>query len=310
MTVLRDSKKIRHPGWKFLRSGKVRDTFATKQDGLLAMVSTDRISIFDVVLPIPIPGKGETLAKLTHLWCDQTGHIIPNHFWKLLGPGEVPHPVFAYRTMAVWEAVPIKLEAVVRHYLTGSAWAEYRWAGTVNGKPLPSGLLDGSKLPEPLFTPTTKATEGHDLPVGEEEAALVISRENGLPLDFSREIVAFIQEKSFALMAHASSYAERRGIIIADTKFEFGLNKGSGSTRGLILIDEVLTPDSSRFWDAALWKPGQSQPSFDKQYVRDYGERIGWDKNSPGPRLPKEIVEGTTRRYQECLERLTTHLML
>ena len=285
-----------------LYRGKVRDTFDLG-DGLLLMVATDRISAFDVVLPNGIPDKGRVLSRMSRFWFEQTGHIVPNHFIALADDKEAlgslaDHPTLralpadvAGQAMVVKRAERIDAECVVRAYLTGSALVDYNATGTIFGVAMPSGLLDGSKLPELMFTPTTKAEVGHDEPVTIEELGGMVGV----------ELAAQLQELSFAVFQHAHDVAAERGIIIADTKFEFGIRDGE-----VILIDEVLTPDSSRFWDASGHSPGKSQPNFDKQFVRDWLlTQKDWDRTPPAPALPDEIVEKTRERYLEAYERLT-----
>ena len=285
-----------------LYRGKVRDTFDLG-DGLLLMVATDRISAFDVVLPNGIPDKGRVLSRMSRFWFEQTGHIVPNHFIALADDKEAldglaDHPTLralpadvAGQAMVVRRAERIDAECVVRAYLTGSALVDYNATGTIFGVAMPSGLLDGSKLPELMFTPTTKAEVGHDEPVTIEQLGGMVGV----------ELAARLQELSFAVFQHAHDVAAERGIIIADTKFEFGVCDGE-----LILIDEVLTPDSSRFWDASGHSPGKSQPNFDKQFVRDWLlTQKDWDRTPPAPSLPDNIVEKTRERYLEAYERLT-----
>ena len=285
-----------------LYRGKVRDTFDLG-DGLLLMVATDRISAFDVVLPNGIPDKGRVLSRMSRFWFEQTGHIVPNHFIALADDKEAlgglaDHPTLralpadvAGQAMVVKRAERIDAECVVRAYLTGSALVDYNATGTIFGVEMPSGLLDGSKLPELMFTPTTKAEVGHDEPVTIEELGGMVGV----------ELAAQLQELSFAVFQHAHDVAAERGIIIADTKFEFGIRDGE-----VILIDEVLTPDSSRFWDASGHDPGKSQPNFDKQFVRDWLlTQKDWDRTPPAPSLPDDIVEKTRERYLEAYERLT-----
>ncbi len=285
-----------------LYRGKVRDTFDLG-DGLLLMVATDRISAFDVVLPNGIPDKGRVLSRMSRFWFEQTGHIVPNHFIALADDREAlgglaDHPTLralpadvAGQAMVVKRAERIDAECVVRAYLTGSALVDYNATGTIFGVEMPTGLLDGSKLPELMFTPTTKAEVGHDEPVTIEELGGMVGV----------ELAAQLQELSFAVFQHAHDVAAERGIIIADTKFEFGIRDGE-----VILIDEVLTPDSSRFWDASGHNPGKSQPNFDKQFVRDWLlTQKDWDRTPPAPSLPDDIVEKTRERYLEAYERLT-----
>ncbi len=280
--------------------GKVRDTYDLGNQ--LLIVATDRISAFDVVLPTGIPAKGLVLNQISIFWFRRTSDLIPNH---LLEPVDDTHcldfylptesrftcpPYLIGRSMIVKKAKRIPIECVVRGYLAGSAWAEYREHGTVAGMPLPKGLKESQKLPRPLFTPTTKSDTGHDQPLTMAEVTKMIGK----------RLAEEIEEKSLAIYNFARDYARDRGIIIADTKFEFGIDEDR-----LILIDELLTPDSSRLWDADLYQVGQPQPSYDKQPVRDWLVASGWNKEPPAPLLPLEVVEATTRRYVQGYERLT-----
>jgi phosphoribosylaminoimidazole-succinocarboxamide synthase len=273
--------------------GKVRDIYDVGQERLL-LVATDRISAFDVVLPNPIPDKGRVLNGLTLFWLDRTEDLIGNH---LISPDlrEFPEPfrsepVLAGRSMLAIKAEVILVECVARGYLTGSGLRQYRAEGHVCGVPLPPGLDEASKLPEPIFTPTTKAAEGHDLPLTFEET---VGR-------LGRGLAEKLREITLALYERGSAVAAERGIIVADTKFEFGFAGGE-----LILIDEVLTPDSSRFWPAEGYEPGRVQASFDKQFVRDWLDAVGWDHEPPPPELPGDVVDGTAARYREAYERIT-----
>jgi phosphoribosylaminoimidazole-succinocarboxamide synthase len=288
-----------------LYRGKVRDTF-DMGDGLLLMVATDRISAFDVVLPNGIPDKGYVLSRMSKFWFEQTGHIVPNHFVALADDRDAlgdlaDHPLIkdlpleiARQASVVKRAERIDVECVVRAYLTGSALVDYNESGTIFGIPVPGGLVDGSKLPELLFTPTTKAETGHDEPMTIDEVAAMTGR----------ELADQLQELSFVVFQHAHDYAAERGIIMADTKFEFGIHDGR-----VILIDEVLTPDSSRFWEGTQYAPGKSQPNYDKQFVRDWLLEQPWDRTPPGPALPDEIVEKTRERYLEAYRRLTGQVL-
>ena len=278
-----------------LYTGKVRDTY-DMGDGLLLMVATDRISAFDVVLPTAIPQKGMVLSRLSAYWFEKTGHIVPNHLvamayesGKQAVPDNLPTEVGA-RAMVVKRANRIDIECVVRGYITGSAWAEYQASGTVGGDPMPTGMREGDPFPEPLFTPTTKAETGHDMPMSLQEVRDMVGS----------EMAARLEDATRRVYEYARDDARAKGIIIADTKMEFG-------TLGdeLILIDELLTPDSSRFWDAALYEPGKSQPNFDKQYVRDWLSASGWDREPPAPELPPDVVDRTRTRYVEAYERIT-----
>jgi phosphoribosylaminoimidazole-succinocarboxamide synthase len=283
----------------FIR-GKVRDTYALG-DRLL-IVATDRISAFDVVLPGGIPDKGQVLNQLSAFWFAQTRNIIPNHLIEVVDDVKSLDPYWpkgrrtaypsylARRSMIVKKVQRISVECVVRGYLAGSAWTEYQQAGTVCGISLPEGLKESQKLPRPIFTPTTKAETGHDQPLTMAEMEELVGKAQAEEM----------QEKSLAVYDYAWEYALGKGIIIADTKMEFGQDNGK-----LILIDELLTPDSSRFWDAKQYRVGQSQPSYDKQPVRDWLVQSGWNKEPPAPMLPPEVVEATTRRYREAYERLT-----
>ncbi len=281
------------PDVEFLKRGKVREIYNLKDKFL--MVATDRISSFDVVLPTEIPCKGIVLTQLSVFWFKFTKEIISNHFLTA-DVGEFPTELRKYkeilngRAMLVKKAKPFPVECVVRGYLAGSGWKEYQRTQSVCGIKLPAGLKESDKLPEPIFTPATKEEEGHDINVSQEHIEGMIGKEAATRL---REI-------SIALFKKASQYAESKGIIIADTKFEFGEMDGE-----IILIDEVLTPDSSRFWPKAEYTPGKSQPSFDKQFVRDYLESLDWDKTPPGPELPPEIVTKTSQKYRQALQMLT-----
>ena len=262
-------------------SGKVRELYAL-DDGTLALAASDRISTFDVVLPTAIPDKGKVLTGLSAFWFSRTRELVPNHLLRLGADG---------RSMICRRLEMLPIECVVRGYVAGSAWKDYRDTGGVCGHTLPEGLEEASRLPEPIFTPATKAVEGHDETIDEEHAAALCG-------DGAYRAA---KESSIALYRFASKHAEERGIILADTKFEFGLAP-DGS---VVLGDEALTPDSSRFWPAAGYAPGRSQASFDKQFVRDWCEQTGWDKTAPGPELPDDVVAGTRARYVEAFERLT-----
>lgn len=292
------------PGVKKLKSGKVREVFDLR-DSLL-FVATDRISAFDVILPNPIPEKGRVLTALSEFWFGKTRHIVENHFItsNLAAPSRrLPKSVTAARadlqgrSMLVQKCQPLPVECVVRGYLAGSGLKEYKHSGTVCGITLPDGLVESSPLPQPIFTPATKEETGHDENIDLNRCAAIL----GKPL------AEKVRDTSLALYSYARDYAATRGIIIADTKFEFGLlDSGNSSTHPkLILIDEALTPDSSRFWPADGYAPGKSQPSFDKQFVRDYLETLDWDKTPPGPVLPDAVIRKTTEKYLEALTRLT-----
>ena len=280
---------------QLLSRGKVRDIYAVDDQRLL-IIASDRLSAFDVVLPTPIPGKGAVLTEISHFWFDKLGSVIPNHL-----TGDAPESVVSAseraqvtgRAMVVKRLRPLPVEAIVRGYLVGSGWKEYQASGSVCGIALPAGLAQAGKLPQPLFTPSTKAELGaHD--------------EN---IDFARAeqllgagIAAQVRDASIALYSQAAAYALTRGIIIADTKFEFGLDDAGR----LYLIDEVLTPDSSRFWPADQYQPGSNPPSYDKQFVRDWLEASGWDKQPPAPELPADVAAKTGEKYREAVARLTT----
>ncbi len=278
-------------GAKLLSRGKVRDIYEV--DGKLLLVATDRLSAFDVVLPTPIPDKGRVLTQLSLFWFDKLADVIPNH---VLSGTEFPaslasqQHLLAGRSTICRKTQPVPIECVVRGYLTGSGWKDYQRSGSLCGIPLPPGLRDSDRLPDPLFTPSTKATQGHDENISFDEAA---RRVGG-------ELAERLRAVSIELYRRAAAYAEPRGILLADTKFEFGLLDGE-----LIWIDEALTPDSSRFWPADSYAPGRSQTSFDKQYVRDYLERIGWNKLPPGPELPADVVGGTRAKYRDAYRLLT-----
>jgi len=280
-------------GLPLYRRGKVRDTYDLGDT--LLMVASDRISAFDVVLPTPIPGKGAVLTRLSRFWFDLTAGLVPNHLITA-DVADFPESLRGLggdldgRSMLVRKAERIDIEGVVRGYLAGSAWVEYRASGTVAGERLPAGLRRGSALPAPMFTPAVKRDHDHDVNISRADLDRLI----GAPL------AARIEELCRDLYQAAADLASRRGIIVADTKFEFGHIDGE-----LTLIDEALTPDSSRFWDAAAVAPGAERPSFDKQFVRDWLEGIGWDKRPPGPELPADVVAGTSARYEEAHARLT-----
>jgi phosphoribosylaminoimidazole-succinocarboxamide synthase len=280
-------------GAKLLSRGKVRDIYEV--GGRLLLVATDRISAFDVVLPTPIPDKGRVLTQLSRFWFERLADVVPNH---VLADQDIPPELAAQReqlegrSMLCRKTQPLPVECVVRGYLVGSGWKDYRATGKVCGIPLPAGLRESDELPEPLFTPSTKATQGHDENISFDE----VVRQIGGPL------AERVRSTSIAIYRRAAEYAAPRGILLADTKFEFGLVDGE-----LIWIDEALTPDSSRFWPAAGYAPGQPQPSFDKQFVRDYLERIGWNKQPPGPDLPADVVRGTREKYREAYRLLAGH---
>jgi phosphoribosylaminoimidazole-succinocarboxamide synthase len=271
-------------GLKLYRRGKVRDVF--DMGDKLLMVSTDRLSAFDVVLPDPIPLKGKVLNQLSAWWFEQTKGVMPNHVISM----DVPE-AFAGRAMIVRKAQRLDVEAVVRGYLVGTGWAAYQKGEySVGEYHVPAGIPFCGKLPEPIFTPTTKAEEGHDMPMTFAQVC------DQLGADMARQV----RDASLAIYRYAADLCEPAGIILADTKFEFGLVDGQ-----LILIDELLTPDSSRYWPADKYETGRNQDSFDKQYVRDYLETTGWDKTPPAPSLPADVIRRTTERYVECFERVT-----
>ncbi len=278
------------PDIELFKRGKVRDVYDLKDK--LLVISTDRISCFDVVLPTCIPHKGEVLTSLSLFWFGLTKDVVPNHLITA-DINNYPAELSKYkdsvkgRSMLVKKAKPIPVECIVRGYLSGSGWKEYQQSQSICGIKLPAGLKESDKLPEPIFTPSTKEDVGHDINVSQD----FVEKELG------KEITSELRRLSLALYLKASAYAESKGIIIADTKFEFGLYQDK-----IILIDEVLTPDSSRFWPKDQYRPGQAQPSFDKQFVRDYLETLDWNKTAPGPELPKEIVEQTNSKYQTMLK--------
>lgn len=281
------------PGIQKLKSGKVREIFDLGDAFLF--VASDRISAFDVIMPNGIPRKGEVLTQLSYFWFSQTESFQPNHL--ISRPGDpLPEKLRPFaaqverRSMIVKKAKPLAIECVVRGYLAGSGWKEYKATQSLCGIKLPSGLKDSSELPEPLFTPATKAESGHDENISFEHAAKIVGSDTA----------EHVRAASLKIYNFARDYARKRGIIIADTKFEFGLLDGK-----LILIDEVLTPDSSRFWPADQYEPGKPQASFDKQFVRDYLETLDWNKTPPGPVLPPDVVAKTTAKYLEAYERLT-----
>jgi phosphoribosylaminoimidazole-succinocarboxamide synthase len=281
------------PTIKKVRSGKVREVFDLGDAFLL--VATDRISAFDVIMPNGIARKGEVLTQISHFWFNKFSALVPNH---LLAGANDPLPknlqvyadTLARRSMLVKKAQPLAIECIVRGYLSGSGWKEYKKSQTVCGINLPAGLAESAELPEPIFTPSTKAEAGHDENISFKEACRIVGEERATQA----------RDLSLTIYCAGRDYARQRGIIIADTKFEFGLFDGK-----LILIDEVLTPDSSRFWPADQYKPGQGQPSFDKQIVRDYLDTLEWDKTPPGPKLPDDVVAKTGAKYLEVYERLT-----
>jgi phosphoribosylaminoimidazole-succinocarboxamide synthase len=283
------------PGIKKIKSGKVREIFDLGER--LLFVASDRISAFDVIMPNGIPRKGEVLTQISYFWFSQTESFQPNHLVSKSGdPLPANLQPFANkigrRYMIVKKCKPLAIECIVRGYLAGSGWKEYQKSQTVCGIKLPGGLKESSELPEPLFTPSTKAESGHDENISFEQARQIAGA----------DIAEQARAASLKIYNFARDYARTRGIIIADTKFEFGIDDATGK---LVLIDEVLTPDSSRFWPADQYAPGKGQPSFDKQFVRDYLETLDWDKTPPGPKLPDDVVSKTTAKYLEAYERLT-----
>jgi phosphoribosylaminoimidazole-succinocarboxamide synthase len=262
-------------------SGKVREIYELEADRLL-LVASDRISTFDVVLPTEIPDKGRVLTGLSGFWFTRSAHIVPNHLLELRPDG---------RSTEVQKLDMLSIECVVRGYLAGSGWKDYVATGATSGHTLPAGLRESDRLPEPIFTPATKAKTGHDENIAREQAGEVVGA----------DLLAEVERIVLALYRFAADHAAECGILIADTKFELGLDEAGR----LVLADEALTPDSSRFWPADEYEPGRAQPSYDKQFVRDYCESLGWNKTAPGPELPDEVVAGTRARYVEAFERLT-----
>jgi phosphoribosylaminoimidazole-succinocarboxamide synthase len=283
------------PALKLRGRGKVRDIY--ELGDRLLIVATDRLSAFDVVLPTPIPDKGRVLTQLSLFWFDKLADVVPNHILSAKNfDGELAPYAAALegRAMLVRKTEPVPIECVVRGYISGSGWKDYQKSGAICGIPLPAGLHESDKLPQPIFTPSTKATTGHDENISFEET---VSR-------VGKPLAERLRDTTLEIYKRAAEHAAARGIIIADTKFEFGLIGNE-----LIWIDEALTPDSSRFWPASQYVPGKAQPSFDKQYVRDYLERIGWNKQPPAPALPPDVVEGTREKYREAYQRITGHAL-
>ena len=286
------------PRIKKIKSGKVREIFDLG-DALL-LVASDRISAFDVIMPNGIPRKGEVLTQISHFWFEKFASLVPNHLLRRANEplgvpalASLPAAQLAdlqRRSMVVKKAKPLAIECIVRGYLSGSGWKEYKKSQTVCGIKLPGGLTESAELPEPIFTPSTKAEAGHDENISFAQAQKIVGN----------ELAMQVRDLSLKIYRAGRDYARQRGIIIADTKFEFGLSDGK-----LILIDEVMTPDSSRFWPADQYQPGRGQPSFDKQFVRDYLETLDWDKTPPGPKLPEDVVAKTSAKYLEAYERLT-----
>ena len=278
-----------------INQGKVRDIYDLGPDSML-LIATDRLSAFDVVLPTPIAGKGAVLTQIANFWFDKLKHIVPNHLTGIDPDSVVTDPAekaqLGKRAIVVKKLKPLPIEAIVRGYLVGSGWKEYKAGGTVCGIALPAGLQEASKLPEPIFTPSSKAEVGdHDINISLDQAAKLLGK----------ELAEKVSRVSIQLYKEAAEYALTRGIIIADTKFEFGLDAADE----LYLIDEALTPDSSRFWPADQYAVGKNPPSFDKQYVRDWLEASGWDKKAPGPELPADVAAKTGEKYREAYTRLT-----
>jgi len=302
MSINNDAKATTSAARTLLRSdlpglrnrGKVRDIYDLGQQ--LMIVASDRISAFDVVMDQPVPGKGIVLTQISKFWFETLPACAPHHLEYVVSDEQIPPGYEPYieqlrgRASVCRKADVLPIECVVRGYIVGGGWTEYRQSGTVSGVKLPGGLRLADKLPEPIFTPSTKADEGHDEPISFERVCELVGHERAVEA----------RERSMAIYAQASAFAAQRGIILADTKFEFGLVDGE-----LTLIDEVLTPDSSRFWPADQWRPGENPPSFDKQFLRDYLETLDWNKQPPPPTLPAKVIEQTAARYVEARERLT-----
>ncbi len=283
------------PGLPLVHRGKVRDVYALPEQRLL-LVATDRLSAFDVILPDPIPGKGELLTQLSNFWFGKTAHLCANHLTGIDPVSVLPSPVdpvpFAQRSVVAMRLKPVPIEAIARGFLIGSGFKEYLAKGSVSGITLDAGLPLAAELPEPIFTPSTKAAVGdHDENISFDRVVATIGG----------ALAEQVRAATLTLYRYARTYAAARGILIADTKFEFGLDE-NGQLR---VMDEMLTPDSSRFWEAGGWQPGRNPPSFDKQFVRDYLETLDWDKRPPAPHLPASVIEGTRARYAEALARLT-----
>ena len=282
------------PGLTLIHRGKVRDVFELPGQRLL-MVATDRLSAFDVVLPDPIPGKGEMLCQISNFWFDKTAHLMPNHLTHEDVAGVLPPGVdlaqYARRSVVTRKLKPVPVEAIARGFIIGSGWKDYQRTGGICGIPLPAGLQQAQQLPEPIFTPSTKAAAGdHDENVS---FAAVVDR-------IGADLAMQVRDATLAIYRFAAAYAAERGIIIADTKLEFGLDE-----HGVLhVMDEILTPDSSRFWPADQYRVGISPPSYDKQFVRDYLETLDWNKTAPGPPVPADVIEGTRLKYAEALDRL------
>ena len=285
------------------RRGKVRDVYDIELpsgEPALLMIATDRISAFDYVLGSGIPDKGKVLTQLSGFWFERMGDLVPHHLLSMNvdefpAPARVHADVLRGRTMLARRTEPVPIECVARGYLSGSGWKEYQQTGKVCGITLPAGLRESDRLPEPIFTPATKAETGHDVNISEEEAAGIIGR----------PLVQRLKALTMEIYRRGAAHAESKGIIVADTKFEFGLVGGGNPDTDIVLIDEVLTPDSSRFWPKDAYEPGHGQPSYDKQFVRDYLEEIRWNKQPPVPSLPDEVVRRTRAKYLDAFERLT-----
>ena len=293
---------------RFIRSGKVRDLFELA-DGRLALIASDRISAFDVILPTEIPDKGKVLTGLSRFWFRETRAIVPNHLLDT-DPAAIGDATVAGtrgRLMVCRPATVVPIEAVVRGYLSGSGWREYQETASVCGVALPAGLRESDRLPEPIFTPATKAPLGqHDQNLAFDDIVIHVAREMSLPSEEAGNVAEAIRDAALRLYRHGAAVAARAGIVLADTKFEFGLPRSTEpDAGGLMLIDEVMTPDSSRFWDGETYAPGGPQASFDKQFVRDWLETQVWDKTDPGPALLPDVVDGTRDRYVEAFERIT-----
>ena len=291
---------------RYVRSGKVRD-ISRLSDGRLVLVASDRISAFDVVLPTPIPDKGRVLTAMSRFWFRETASLVPNHLLGTdpasLAPVSDDVESLRGRVMICREARVVPVEAVVRGYLAGSGWKEYQESGTVCGIPLPPGLRESDQLPQPIFTPATKAPQGeHDENVSFD--AMIEHLARWWPSADAGPLAEAIRDQAIRLYRFGAAVTARRGVLLADTKLEFGMIDGP-SQRDLTLIDEVMTPDSSRFWEAASYEPGRAQASYDKQFVRDWLETQSWDKRPPGPELPDDVVAGTRARYIEAFERIT-----
>ena len=282
------------PGAVLFRRGKVRDVYEADGDRLL-IVASDRVSAFDVVLPTPIPDKGRVLTQLSNFWFERTAHIVPNHIVETAG-ARLPPPFVQIaelrgRSVLVKRCDRVDIECVARGYISGSAWAEYRRDGTVANERLPAGLRESERLGDPIFTPATKALTGHDENISRAQLAAMVGK----------DLATRLEDATVALYRYAHAYALGKGLILADTKFEFGFDERGALT----LIDEALTPDSSRYWDAAQWRPGATPPSYDKQFVRDFLTAAGWNREPPAPVLPDDVVQGTAERYRDCYEKLT-----